>query len=485
MRAIFRPMSMLPALLAPAFSILASFGLNLGPSFGFSSQTEPDGTAYLTIKADGESLDGIEIEVSGDNGFHLTKTVSVRKGASKKITWKQKGKNVSYELKLSHGDSQTDFNFDVMRPQIGGQPVLEMHATAQDIVEKRQSNYRTRFMNSSQHFEVYSTGGELIMDENSNVSYDVGADINYSWNSCDDVFMVRLTATDDGGRQAIQTNVVWKVDVPHTDVNFDSGKWDIKKSEEPKLDEAFAIMANELAGLDRASEVAKQKVGAQLYIVGYTDSVGNGGDNLKLSQNRAKAIAKYFVDKGLWCEVFYAGMGEKGQRIKTDDSVDEVRNRRALYLFETHKPAPGGQVPSTGSWRKISEAHPRMMNKLPDLPESYVEHKAKMRAKQTGGACGVGMVSTSTNGDGSPAEGGAVGQPHSDTVTSAVEGGTEYSGSNYEGGGEGAGGGADGPEPIGETPATKQGCAVDNEAAPTGLLALFGIAWFGRRRRRN
>ena len=114
-------MALLTGLLAPALSILASLGL--GPSFGFSSQTDPNGTAYLEIKS-AEAVRGIEVEVIGDNGFHLNKTINVGAGGSKKLTWKQKGSNVTYQLKLTAGDEQTDFEFEVTRPRIEplGQP---------------------------------------------------------------------------------------------------------------------------------------------------------------------------------------------------------------------------------------------------------------------------------------------------------------------------------------------------------------------------
>ncbi|MCA9686917.1 MAG: OmpA family protein, partial [Myxococcales bacterium] len=142
----------------------------------------------------------------------------------------------------------------------------------------------------------------------------------------------------------------------------------------------------ELDGLERANSALgpnfKDKISASLYIVGYTDTVGNAGDNQKLSENRAKAIAQYFVDKGAWCEIYYAGMGERGLAVETGDSVDEVRNRRALYILGVQKPAGGGQVPPQGAWKKLADARPRMLQKLPELPESYVKYKEEQREKR-------------------------------------------------------------------------------------------------------
>jgi outer membrane protein OmpA-like peptidoglycan-associated protein len=86
----------------------------------------------------------------------------------------------------------------------------------------------------------------------------------------------------------------------------------------------------------------------KLYIGGFTDTVGNASDNLKLSLTRAKSIAAYFRDKGIRGQIFYAGFGEKHLAVPTADSVDEARNRRAIYVITNTKPQ--GFVPPRGRW---------------------------------------------------------------------------------------------------------------------------------------
>jgi MYXO-CTERM domain-containing protein len=204
--------------------------------------------------------------------------------------------------------------------------------------------------------------------------------------------------------------------------------------------------------------------------VGYTDTVGSASDNQVLSQHRAKEIAQYFKDKGAWCSIYYAGMGERGLAVKTDDQVDEVRNRRALYLLmpDPQKPAAGGKIP--GNWKKLTGNSPRMLNELPELPESYHEFKRKQREERErkfGGGSGGGDGGTS-GGDGDSDEWG-----------------------KPKGEAGGAGGGDDqfvGPEPIeGDDAgsATGKGCSIDGRTAPTGALGvavLLGLMGLRRRR---
>lgn len=466
---------------APLPGVNASFAM--GPSFGFSSQTEPDGTAYLEIKSD-ENVSGIEVEINGDNGFHLSKTLSVKAGKSKKLTWKQKGTTVTYQLKMIAGDEQTDFEFEVTRPVISGEvKSFELLSDRADIVDKGHIAYRTSFALSGQELKVYNVDGELIEDSTDNRTIEAGASFELEWNSCDEVFMVYFKGTDDAGRFAEDRRVPWSVGIPHTDVNFDSGKWDVKPNEAPKLDEAFAVLVHELDALDKANKAVNANLSAQLYIVGYTDTVGSASDNKKLSENRARAIAQYFLDKGVWCEVYFAGMGERGQKVKTGDSVDEARNRRANYVIGVQKPAPGGEMPSPGQWRKLADARPRMLQALPELPESYLKYKEKAEAERLarrGGSCAEGASTSSGGGSGGASSGSSDGGGGSG---SGGDGGSGGSGASSSGGSD-AGGSSEGPPPSGETPSTKKGCSVGDEGQG-GALALLALGLFWARRRRG
>ncbi len=156
---------------------------------------------------------------------------------------------------------------------------------------------------------------------------------------------LRVTATD-GARAGVRL-VPWSISVPHKEVVFETGKWDIRKSEESKLDAAYQKIADEVG---RARK-AVPDVPVKLFIAGFTDTVGSNADNKKLSLERARAIAGWFRDRGLPLPTYYAGFGEEVLRVKTPDNTDSEANRRADYIvgFEEPMIARGVHAP----WMKL------------------------------------------------------------------------------------------------------------------------------------
>ena len=204
--------------------------------------------------------------------------------------------------------------------------------------------------------------------------------------------------------------------------------------------------------------------------------MGNPRDNQVLSQGRAKAIAEELRTKGVWCEIYFAGMGERGLAVETGDSVDEVRNRRALYLLSPQTPPGGGSIPSSGAWKQLSGASKRLVQTLPPLPESYIAYKEKQREarrKKFGGSSdSTSSGSTGTGGaDEARSEGTAVGRK--DRGAGA--------GSSSTRSGAASGGGDEAPPAL---EPSNRGCTVapSREGGVGWLALLLGILW-GRLRR--
>ena len=133
----------------------------------------------------------------------------------------------------------------------------------------------------------------------------------------------------------------FRIDIPHDDVEFETAKWDVRESEKPKLDDAYDKI------LEAIHEHGRD-LKARLYVLGHTDTVGNPADNQRLSQRRARAIAEYCRARGgISLPVMSRGFGESQLAVKTADSVDEPRNRRAQYIL-------AAQAPAAGSWAMVS-----------------------------------------------------------------------------------------------------------------------------------
>ena len=98
-------------------------------------------------------------------------------------------------------------------------------------------------------------------------------------------------------------------------VHFDFGKASIRPESYIELDELVSYMKN--------------KDDVRVEIAGHTDNVGNDGDNLKLSQQRADAIRSYVIKKGIAASRIVAKGYGATQPVADNDS-DEGRqlNRR-------------------------------------------------------------------------------------------------------------------------------------------------------------
>lgn len=149
------------------------------------------------------------------------------------------------------------------------------------------------------------------------------------------VLRIALTCYDrDGYFTAIEL-FPWKLDIPHEDVTFATGRADIEPGEAPKLDQA-------LADIDTAIRRYGRVVKVRLFVAGHTDTVGDPASNRALSLARARAIAAYFRGKGVTVPILYTGFGEDRLAVSTADETDERANRRAEYTIAVEEPIRAG-----------------------------------------------------------------------------------------------------------------------------------------------
>ena len=177
-----------------------------------------------------------------------------------------------------------------------------------------------------------------------------GAPLVVTWKPSSDeaVATIDVRATDASGAWGNVQISPWFVAIPHEDVNFATDKADIAESEVPKLEAAFAKL-NEVLAKDAAH--GRQHPGITLFIAGHTDTVGNAGYNLKLSQARARSIAAWFRRRGVKLPISFEGFGESALAVKTADNVDEPANRRVDYILSDDPPGYGGGVHP--AWKRI------------------------------------------------------------------------------------------------------------------------------------
>ena len=162
---------------------------------------------------------------------------------------------------------------------------------------------------------------------------------------------VELKLHDPYGYWAALRIASWLVEIAHDDVVFESGKAEIRTAEATKVDVAIAALAAELAKYRARLGNAAADVDVRVYVAGYTDTVGSPGDNLRLSGERAEAIARYFRAHGVTHPIYHQGFGEAALAVSSGDEVDEPRNRRATYVLSNV--APRGPAFPGAHWKRL------------------------------------------------------------------------------------------------------------------------------------
>lgn len=73
----------------------------------------------------------------------------------------------------------------------------------------------------------------------------------------------------------------------------------------------------------------KDRPSPDVLVIGHTDRVGDESTNDRLSAQRAERVKGFLVDIGIPAErIRTAGRGEREPLVRTDDNVEEPRNRR-------------------------------------------------------------------------------------------------------------------------------------------------------------
>jgi len=223
---------------------------------------------------------------------------------------------------------------------------LELLISKEDVnLETRTLKFRLNRPAASAVVRVYDAAGSMI--DESTCDYNGAAantELSITWKEVyNSVQRIELTATDVNEFWVAWEIVPFSLEIPHEEVVFESGKWDIRPTEAPKLDAALTLLIAALKEHGKDME-------CQVYVAGFTDTVGSVSDNRELSRQRARAIARYFQQHGLKnIAIFVRGFGEESLAVQTGDSVDEPRNRRAAYIVGVVPP----DIRGPGSWTRL------------------------------------------------------------------------------------------------------------------------------------
>lgn len=167
-----------------------------------------------------------------------------------------------------------------------------------------------------------------------------------TWEEEREVGSIQITAHDVDGYWASMVLTPYYIEIPHESVRFPTASAEITAEETPKLRAALETLRKEM------EERSQEDEEMQLYIAGYTDTVGSASNNLRLSTQRARALARWFKEEGIEIPIYYQGFGQEVLAVETPDQTEEAANRRAIYLLGNTPPPTSTPFPRR-DWARL------------------------------------------------------------------------------------------------------------------------------------
>jgi len=91
----------------------------------------------------------------------------------------------------------------------------------------------------------------------------------------------------------------------------------------------FVLLKKSFTGLDQIAGEMQKDAGLRLYVDGYTDNTGKPEKNQVLSENRAGAVKKYLIGKGVAeNRILSAGHGDSNPIADNKTAAGRAQNRR-------------------------------------------------------------------------------------------------------------------------------------------------------------
>jgi outer membrane protein OmpA-like peptidoglycan-associated protein len=294
-------------------------------------------TASVTLSAKGQKKREFSVKALPSGGQHQMEFPTPAKRTTR---W-----TAHVRARTAAGLRQSKMQFDV-----ASVPPLDVQVQKKDVVlEAHRAVVRANRTLTKADIAAFDTAGARVVDTTVELPANrAGRPVTVAWDAPEGEIPSKVVMKlYDEHRLWMEVTVepFW-VDIVHDDVEFETAKWAVRPGEAHKLDDAIAKIRAELAkhGDDFQPNI---------YVGGYTDTVGSPADNQALSGKRARVIARYFREKGLTRPIFWAGFGESALAVATADETEEARNRRAVYIIG--KEAPRGTGFPGARWRRLGQ----------------------------------------------------------------------------------------------------------------------------------
>jgi outer membrane protein OmpA-like peptidoglycan-associated protein len=305
-----------------------------------------DGYPSLSLQATGDIESGT-VTFKRSDGESFSKNLgSMSSGETKKIDIKQPAGTYKYDVSIEAtgpGDEGVSTDFELEATLVES---LELSVDPKKVrIGQGEVPVSTNRPMDRVEVEILDSNGQKLYGGTQNLGGKKGS-FTVKWPATEDVGGIRLKAYDvDGFWRGVLLEPFW-VKIPHKEVIFNFGKASWNDSEEPKLEDTLDNLR------DAMKKHRDKGLQMQLYVAGYTDTVGSESANQKLSTTRARAIAHWFQTKGLDIPIYYQGFGESVLAVNTDDETKEEKNRRAIYVLGNAQPPTSEALPRS-DWKRI------------------------------------------------------------------------------------------------------------------------------------
>ena len=296
-----------------------------------------------------ESIAGFRVQLKRSDGKTFDIKGGGKPGTTRQLFLEQPEGHFSWEgtltINLPNGTSNAmSLNFDT---EMYGPLTMSFDKNKDIDFTKRTLSFKLSRPAGKAKLRVLMDTGKTAVDDEILFSKEAaGTALTVGWPEiAGQVMKVELTAYDDAGFYTGLELTPWRVDIPHEEVTFASGKSEIAASEDSKLIKSLELINDAIGKYGRLATIT-------LFIAGHTDTVGPAESNRSLSLARARSLAQYFRKKGLRIPIRYEGFGENAAAVETPDETDEVRNRRAQYIISIDAPTMTN-APFEPKWQAI------------------------------------------------------------------------------------------------------------------------------------
>ncbi len=288
-----------------------------------------------------------KIELVRDDGKTIEKAIgAMARGERKAIPFDQPAGTHDYEIRLTGtgengAEIETSFETEVT---VVGELKVQVEKDHAEITSGRLTMKGNRPIERVD-IAVVDESGETVHEGTVEVGGKRGK-FRIEWPAVEETAAVKLKAHDRHGFwRAVTLEPFW-VKIPHDEVRFKFGEATWKQKEVSKLEDSLAKIREQMR------KHGDKGLKMQLYIAGYTDTVGSADENRTLSKERARAIGQWFRDNGLEVPVYYQGFGEDVLAVETPDETKNEKNRRAIYILGNAQPPTSEAIPRS-NWKRL------------------------------------------------------------------------------------------------------------------------------------